>query len=62
MTLDLNRMISALVLVATALFLMTMAPRFRWRRQARVAALAIYGAALVGILIYIALWLAGIVG
>lgn len=61
MTLDLNRMISALVLVATALFLMAMAPRFRWRRQARAAALAIYGATLVGILIYIALWLSGIV-
>jgi hypothetical protein len=60
MTLDLNRMISALVLVATALFLMTMAPRFRWRRQARVAALAIYGATLVGILVYIALWLSGL--
>ena len=60
MTLDLNRMISALVLVATALFLMTMAPRFRWRRQARVAALAIYGATLAGILVYIALWLSGL--
>jgi hypothetical protein len=60
MTLDLNRMISALVLVATALFLMTMAPRFRWRRQARLAALAIYGATLVGILVYIALWLSGL--
>lgn len=60
MTFDLNRTISALVLAATVLFLMTVAPGFRWRRQARVAALAIYGATLVGILVYIALWLSGI--
>ncbi len=55
-------MITALVLAATALFLMTMAPGFRWRRQARVAALAVYGATLLGVLVYIALWLCGIVG
>ena len=62
MTFNPNQTISALVLVATALFLMTMAPWFPWRRQARIAALAIYGATLLGVVVYIALWLCGIVG
>jgi hypothetical protein len=59
---DFNRTISALVLAATALFLMTMAPGFPWRRQARVAALAIYGATIFGVIVYIVLWSCGIVG
>lgn len=54
--------ISALVLATTALFLMTMAPGFRWRRQARVAAVALYAATFLGAAVYVALWLAGIVG
>ena len=57
MTFDRNRMLSALVLAATALFLMAVAPGFRWRRQARVAALAVYGAAVLGVVVYIVLWL-----
>lgn len=57
MIFDRNRMLSALVLAATALFLMAVAPGFRWRRQARVAALAVYGAAVLGVVVYIVLWL-----
>lgn len=55
-------MIQALALAATVLFLMTMAPGFRWRRQVRIAALALYGALLIGVAVYVVLWLAGIVG
>lgn len=50
-------MLSALVLAATALFLMAVAPGFRWRRQARAAALIVYGAAVLGVVVYIVLWL-----
>lgn len=59
---DPQRIIQALALAATVLFLMTMAPGFRWRRQVRIAALALYGALLIGVAVYVVLWLAGIVG
>lgn len=57
-----NQMISALILAATALFLMTGMPGFRWRRPVRIAAVAIYGATFVGVVVYVVLWLCGIVG
>jgi hypothetical protein len=59
---DLDQMIAALVLAATVLFLMTMAPGFRWRRQARAAALAVYGATFLGVVVYAVLWACGVVG
>jgi hypothetical protein len=59
---DLDQMIAALVLAATVLFLMTMAPGFRWRRQARIAALAVYGATFLGVVVYVVLWACGVVG
>jgi hypothetical protein len=62
MTVDRSQMISALVLAATALFLFSVAPGMRFRRQARIAAIAIYGAALLGVVVYVVLWLGGIVG
>ena len=62
MTFDPNRTISALVLAATALFLMAVAPGFRWRRQARVVALVVYGATFFGVVVYVVLWLCGFVG
>jgi len=55
-------MISALVLAATALFLFSVAPGMRFRRQARIAAIAIYGAGFLAIVVYVVLWAAGIVG
>ncbi|HTW51932.1 MAG TPA: hypothetical protein VME45_08575 [Stellaceae bacterium] len=57
-----NQMISALVLAATALFLCSVAPGMRWRRQARIAAIAVYGAAFVAVVVYVVLWAGGIVG
>lgn len=62
MIFDRNQLISALVLAATALFLMAMAPGFRYRRAARIAALAIYGATFLAVALYVVLWLRGIVG
>lgn len=54
---DRNRMFGALVTLATALFLMAVAPGFRYRRQARIAAVVIYGAAAIGAVVYLVLWL-----
>jgi hypothetical protein len=62
MTVDREQMISALVLAATALFLFSVAPGMRFRRQARIAAIAVYGTAFVGVVIYVVLWAGGIVG
>ena len=57
-----GQLITALALAATALFLMAGPPRFRWRRQARIAALALYGAAFLAAAVYALLWALGIVG
>jgi len=57
---DRQRAVLALVLAATALYLMAVAPGFRYRRAARLAALAIYGAACALVLVLAALWLFGI--
>jgi hypothetical protein len=53
-------MVMALTLAATALYLMAVAPGFRYRRVARIAARALYGATLAVVLVWIALWLLGI--
>jgi hypothetical protein len=56
---DMGRLIGALAAAATALFLMCgrmPAPYGRWARN---TAVAVYGAALVGVLIYLGLWLFG---
>lgn len=62
MIFDRNQLMSALIVAATALFLLAGGPRVRWHRQLRIAALALYGAAFIGALAYVGLWLAGIVG
>jgi hypothetical protein len=59
---DRQQLIGALVTLATALFLMAVAPQFPYRRAARIAAIAIYGCVLAGVLVWVALWLLGIVG
>lgn len=59
---DRNQLISALIVAATALFLLASAPGVRSRRLFRNAALALYGAAFLGAIVYVGLWLAGIVG
>jgi hypothetical protein len=62
MNFDRNQLISAAVVAATVLFLMSGAPGFRGRRVARNAAIAIYGATFLGVAIYVVLWACGIVG
>jgi hypothetical protein len=57
---DRERLIGALITLATALFLLAVAPRFRYRRAARVAAVAIYGAVLLGVAAWVVLWLLGV--
>jgi hypothetical protein len=62
MTMDRNQAFAALVLAATALFLFSVAPGVRFRRQARIAAIAVFGATFLGVAIYVVLWALGIVG
>jgi hypothetical protein len=57
---DRQQLISALLLAATALFLIAVAPGFRYRRVTRIAALAVYAIALGVALVFVGLWLAGI--
>ena len=49
----------ALTLLATAMYLIAVAPGFGWRRQLRLAAIGVYAIALAVVLGWIALWLAG---
>ena len=50
------------IALVTVLFLLSGAPgfRFRFRHEARVAALAIYGAVIVGVAVWVALWALGV--
>jgi hypothetical protein len=59
MTIDREQAVIALVTLATVLFLLAGAPGFRYRRVARLAALAVYGVVMAGVLVYVALWLFG---
>jgi len=58
---DRQRLIGVLITLATALFLMAVAPRFPYRRAARRAAIVVYGAALVGVVAWVVLWSFGVV-
>jgi hypothetical protein len=60
MTLDRQQLIGVLITLATALFLMAVAPRFRYRRAARRATIVVYGAALIGVVAWVVLWLLGV--
>jgi hypothetical protein len=59
MTADPQRVAMALTLLATAMYLIAVAPGFGWRRQLRLAAIGVYAIALAVVLGWIALWLAG---
>jgi hypothetical protein len=54
---DPGRMLGALVLAATALFLLCGRLPAPYSRLARIAAVAVYGAAFLGALVYAGLWL-----
>jgi hypothetical protein len=57
---DRQRLIGALVLLATALYLIAVAPGFRYRRATRLVALTVYAIAIGVVLVWIALWLIGV--
>jgi hypothetical protein len=59
MPVDTGRLISALVLLATALFLLSGQVRLRFRRQMRIAAVAIFAVTFAGVAVYVVLWLLG---
>ena len=62
MRFDMQRLVAAVLLAATALFLMSQRLRGQYRRAAIVALVAVYGALAAGVLVYVGLWLAGAVG
>jgi hypothetical protein len=53
---DRQQLISALMLAATALYLIAAAPGFRYRRATRIAALALYGVAVAVALVFVGIW------
>jgi hypothetical protein len=57
---DAGRMVGALTLAATALFLMCGQLPAPYNRWARNAAVAVYGVTLAGVLIYVGLWWLGV--
>ena len=61
MTLDRSQAIAALMTATTALFLISIAPGMRYRRQARIAAMTAFALAFAAALVWSALWLAGLV-
>jgi hypothetical protein len=57
---DRQQLIGALVTLATVLFLMAIAPGFRYRRAARIAAVSVYSAVLAGVVVWVVLWWLGV--
>jgi multisubunit Na+/H+ antiporter MnhB subunit len=55
-----ERIVPALVLLATAMYLIAVAPGFRRRRSLRIAAIAVYAFAFAVAAGLVLLWLAGI--
>ena len=56
---DLEHLLGALVTLATVMFLVAVAPGFRHRRAARLAAIAIFAVLFVAVAVWAALWLEG---
>lgn len=61
MQFDLQRLIAAVLLAATALFLIAQWLGGRHRRAMMIASIAVYGALVAGVVVYIGLWFAGAV-
>jgi hypothetical protein len=59
---DRQRLVSALVLASTALFLVAVAPRFPYRRAAQRVAVAGYILAAGVVIAWVAAWLLGLAG
>ena len=55
-----HTLIAMPIALATVLFLLTGARGFRYRREARMAALAIYGVVIAGVAVWVALWALGV--
>ena len=53
---DRQRLILALILAATALYLIAVAPGFRYRRAARTLAVTVYAIAFIGAVAWMLLW------
>jgi hypothetical protein len=53
---DRQRLILALILAATALYLIAVAPGFRYRRAARTLAISVYAVTFIGVCAWVLLW------
>jgi hypothetical protein len=60
MQFDMQRLIAAVLLAATALFLLSQRLGGRYRRAAMVGAVTVYGALAAAVVVYAGLWLAGV--
>ena len=57
---DRQRLIGALITLATVMFLVAVAPGFRYRRAARLAAIALYAVVFAGVAVWAVLWFLGV--
>jgi hypothetical protein len=57
-TFDAQRLVMALMLAATALYLIAATPGFRYRRAARILAVTVYAVVFIGVCGWAALWFA----
>jgi hypothetical protein len=60
MQFDRQRLVAALMLAVTALFLLAVAPGFRYRRAARIAAITVFAIVFTGVVVWVVLWWLGI--
>jgi hypothetical protein len=51
-----ERIVPALLLAATAMYLIAIAPGFRYRQAARIAAISIYAGAFIGVCAWVVVW------
>jgi len=58
--LDFGRLVAALALVTAALFVLSGQVSWRFARHVRRAAVAVFGAVFIAVLIYCGLWLLGV--
>ena len=56
---DRQRLVMALTLAATALYLIAATPGFRYRRVARMLAVTVYAVVFIGVCAWVVLWFAG---
>jgi hypothetical protein len=57
---DRQRLVAALTLAVVVLYLLAVAPGFRYRRAARIAAITVFTVVFTGLVVWVVLWWLGI--